>query len=354
MTSHERSRARLGSAIIACLMTLTVIGCARPANVAMNGRHPWTHPGHLVVGSSDEPDNLNPMYAHTDATDAIDALVFAPVFRYGEFVPELATVVPTYGNGGIAHDGKTITLHWRPNVTWSDGEALTPRDLRFTWRAVENKRNNTKLSAGWDDISAIDVPDDRTAIVHLKRPNAGILGIFGGGGGAAYPPLPEHLLGKLADLNTAAFNANPISSGPWLLKAWNHASSLEFMPNDRYWRGRPKLDAISWHIVPNPDVLIGQLRTHEVDLDQSVGDGKVRDLTNVPSLTLARHRSANWRRLAINCTRPALSRAFIRVPAAPAAMARPNYASTSRRRTNRATNKPKFRCSRNYVRSASS
>ena len=298
--------------IVASVTMCAFIACARVDRVDGNGatgRHAWTHPGHLTVGSSDEPDNLNPMYAHTDATDAIDALIFAPVFRYdahGEFVPELATVVPTYANGGIAKDSKTITLHWRPNVTWSDGEPLTPRDLRFTWRAIENKGNNTKLTAGWDDISAIDVPDDRTAIVHLRRANAGILGIFGGGGGAAYPPLPEHLLGKLADLNTAAFNATPISSGPWLLRAWNHASSLEFAPNERYWRGRPKLDAISWHIVPNPDVLNGQLRTHEVDLIQSVGDGKVRDLTNLPGLTLARHRSANWCRLAINCSRPGL------------------------------------------------
>ena len=296
-------------------VTIALVACTRSADVGTNGRHAWTHPGHLIVGTTDEPDNLNPMFGHTDATDAVDALIFAPVFRYnehGEFVPELATVVPTYANGGIARDNKTITLHWRAHVSWSDGAPLTPRDLRFTWRAVENKRNNTKLSSGWDDIVAIDVPNDRTAVVHLRRANAGILGIFGGGGGAAYPPLPEHLLGKLGDLNTASFNANPISSGPWLLRAWNHGSSLEFSPNDRYWRGRPKLAALSWHIVPNPDTLVGQLRTHEVDLDQSVGPANLRDVARIAGLAITRHRSANWRRLAINCARPALQDVRVR------------------------------------------
>ncbi len=291
------------------LISLGASACTRSSESDTNGRHPWTHPGRLVIGTSDEPDNLNPMFAHTDATDQIDALIFAPVFRYdphGELVPELATVVPTYRNGGISRDSKTITLHWRPNVRWSDGAPLTPRDLRFTWRAVTNKRNNTKALDGWDDIVAIDVPNDRTAIVHLRRPNANVLGIFGGGGGSAYPPLPEHLLGALPDLNAAPFNGAPISSGPWLLTAWHRGASLSFVPNPSYWRGRPKLDALTYRIVPNPDTLLDELRTHEIDLDQSVGDGKVRGLANVAGLRIVRHRSANWRRLALNCSRPGL------------------------------------------------
>ena len=285
------------------------IACTRTTDVGTNGRHAWTHPGHLVIGTSDEPDNINPMFGHSDATDQIDALVFAPVFRYdehGEFVPELATVVPTYANGGISRDSKTITLHWRTNVKWSDGAPLTPRDLRFTWRAVVNGANNTKLRNGWDDIASIDVPNDATAIVHLKRPNAGVLGIFGGGGGSAYPPLPEHLLGALRDLNTAPFNGAPISSGPFTLAAWHHGASLEFEPNASYWRGRPKLERLTYRIVPNPDTLIEELRTHEIDLIASVGEDHVRALEAVPGLRVVRHRSANWRRLAINCSKPAL------------------------------------------------
>lgn len=302
-------------AVGAVVASLALAGCTRTSGVATNGRHPWTRPGVVRIGSSDEPDNLNPMFAHTDATDQIDALIFAPVFRYdprGEFVPELATEVPTYRNGGISKDSKTITLHWRRGVRWSDGAPLTARDLRFTWRAVMNKSNNTKATYGWDDIAAIDLPDDLTAIVHLKKPNADVLGIFGGGGGSAYPPLPEHLLASLADLNTAAFNAKPISSGPWLLAAWNHGSSLEFTPNATYWRGAPKLHAIAWKIVPNPDTLLAELRTHEIDVDPSVDDAQVERLAAIEGVRIVRHPSANWRRLAINCSRPALADVRVR------------------------------------------
>ena len=302
-------------ATVALLAALACGACTRGDTGSQNGRHPWTHAGHLRIGSPDEPDNLNPMYAHTDATDQIDALIFAPVFRYderGEFVPELATVVPTYANGGIAKDSKTIVLHFRRGVRWSDGAPLTARDLRFTWRAVMDKRNSVKATYGWDDIAAIDLPDDYTAVIHLRKPDADVLGSFGGGGGSAYPPLPEHLLGKLASLDRAAFNAHPISSGPWLLSAWNHGSSLEFAPTPHYWRGPPKLRAISWQIVPNPDTLVAQLATHEIDLDPSVGETQLDRLSSLRDVRVQKQLSANWRRLAIDCARPGLSDVRVR------------------------------------------
>jgi peptide/nickel transport system substrate-binding protein len=290
--------------------------CTRVDTGAVAGeQHPWTIPGHLRIGSPDEPDNINPMFAHTDATDQVDALIFAPLFRYGprgDFVPELATVVPTYANGGISHDSKTIVLHLRKGVRWSDGVPLTARDLRFTWRAVMNPRNNTKADYGWTDISAIDVPNDETAIVHMREPNANVLGLFGGGGGAAYPPLPEHLLSKLPDINSAPFNAAPISSGPFLLKTWNHGSSLEFVPNPRYWRGPPKLASITWKIVPNPDTLFEQLSTHEIDVLPTVPDTFVSRLAAIQGLRIVKTLSANWRRLAINAARPGLREVEVR------------------------------------------
>src|ERR1700692_4822122 len=70
-----------------------------PNAAGNNGRHPWTIPGVLRIGYAEEPDNLNPLFGNSGATDDADALLFAPLFRYdqrGEFFPELATEIPSY------------------------------------------------------------------------------------------------------------------------------------------------------------------------------------------------------------------------------------------------------------------
>ncbi len=318
----DRAGSKAPKALLALFLALSFAACTKAGTPgAERGRNPWTIAGHLRIGTSDEPDNLNPMFAHTDATDQIDALIFAPVFRYdehGEFVPELATAVPTYQNGGISKDSRTIVLHWRRGVRWADGAPLTARDLRFTWKVVTDPRNATKALFGWDDIASFDLPDDYTAVIKLKRPDADVLGIFGGGGGSAYPPLPEHLLASLPDLNRAAFNARPLSSGPWILREWKHGSALEFVPNARYWRGPPKLRALTVKIVPNPDSLLAELQTHEIDVVPGVDERLIPRLANVAGIATSKHLIANWRRLAINCARPALSDLRVRLALAEA------------------------------------
>jgi peptide/nickel transport system substrate-binding protein len=301
--------------LCALLAALAFAGCTRVDPAGTNGRHAWTQPDRLRLASTDEPDSLNKLFANSDASDQVANLISAPVFRYddrGEYVPEMARVVPTLENGGISRDGKTIVLHLRHGMQWSDGAPLDARDLRFTWRAVMNPHNNTRLRAGWDDITAIDLPDHDTAVVHLREPYAAILGIFALGG-AGYPPLPEHLLGSLADLNHAAFNEAPISSGPYLLAKWNHGSSLEFDANPHYWRGTPTIPHISYRIVPNADTLFAGLRTHEIDVDvDSITESQIAQLGTLTGFATQKRMVGNYRHISFNTKKPLLSDVRVR------------------------------------------
>jgi peptide/nickel transport system substrate-binding protein len=89
------------------------------------------------------------MYAHTAASDAIVGLLFSFILRYdaeGNYIPDLATQVPTLRNGGISRDGKTIVVHLRKGVVWADGAPLTAADWLFTYHAVANPLNAVKTT----------------------------------------------------------------------------------------------------------------------------------------------------------------------------------------------------------------
>src|SRR5947209_1269494 len=117
---------RAAALAAACALLLGACTKADVASTAAtsDGRHSWTESGHLRYGSAYEPDNLNPLFANTQAANDIAYAIFEPVFRYdpdGNFVPAAVTDVPTAENGGISRDGRTITLHFRPGMKWSDG-----------------------------------------------------------------------------------------------------------------------------------------------------------------------------------------------------------------------------------------
>ena len=300
--------ARTLSAVLATTVVL-LSGCSRPSAAIANGRYnSWTIPGVLRIGQAEEPDSLNLMYGHSSATDEICGLLFSFLLRFdrdGNYVPDLATVVPSPSNGGISRDGKTIVVHLRRGVVWADGAPLTAADWIFTYRAVNNPRNNVKTRYGWDDIASADAPNPYTIVIHLKRPSVSVFGILVMGG-AGYPPLPAHVLAKLPDLNRADFNSNPLSSGPYILTSWKRATGLFFAPNPRYFRGPPKLKEVQWKIVPDVNTLFGQLRAHEIDVYPGVNANAVPQLGGIDGIVVKKQLIADWRHLGLNMSRPLL------------------------------------------------
>lgn len=308
MTALRCVAAALAILVVSC-------GCVRPGAPARTGEHnAWTIPGVLRLGEDEEPDNLNLMFAHTAASDTIAGLLFSFLLRYdskGNYVPDLATQVPTLYNGGIAADGKRIVVHLRRGVVWADGAPLTAADWIFTYRAVTNPANNVKTRYGWDAIASASAPDPYTIVIRLKRPNVAVLGILAMGG-AGYPPMPAHLLAKLPNLNAAAFNDRPLSSGPYLLKEWSHGSALVFVPNPRYFRGAPKLKELVWKVVPDVNTLFNELATHEIDVYPNVAPGAVGRLSGIDGIAVDHRLIAEWRHLGINVSRPQLADVRVR------------------------------------------
>ena len=269
----------------------------------------------LRLGEDEEPDSLNPdvrtqrgnRHGHRPA-------LFSFLLRYdaeGNYISDLATAVPTIENGGISRDGKRIVVHVRKGVVWADGAPLTAADWIFTYHAVMNPNNAVKTQYGWDAIASASAPDPYTIDIRLKRPNVAVLGILAFGG-AAYPPMPAHLLAKLPNLNTAAFNSQPLSSGPYLLKAWNHGTSLVFVPNPRYFRGAPKIKEVVWKVVPDVNTLFNELTTHEVDVYPGINANSIARLSQIGGITVVHRLNANWRHLGINVSRPQLADARVR------------------------------------------
>lgn len=307
---------RAGGCIAAALVFLVLTGsCSRTQTAGSPSTHnSWTVPGVIRLGENEEPDSLNLMFGHTEATDDICGLLFSFLLRYdarGNYIPDLATEVPTTNNGGISRDGKRIVIHLRHGVVWADGAPLTAADWLFTYRAVKNPANNVKTRYGWDEIASASAPNPYTIVIHLKRPSVEVLGDLSFGG-AAYPPMPAHLLAGLPNLNSASFNSRPLSSGPYLLKEWNHGSSLAFVPNPRYFRGPPRVKEVLWKIIPDVNTQFNQLATHDIDVYRNVNPNAVGRLSEIAGIRVDRGLIADWRHLGMNMSRPQLSDVRVR------------------------------------------
>jgi peptide/nickel transport system substrate-binding protein len=305
-----RSAAPLWFAIAAIVLS----GCARLAATGpQGGHHPWTLPGTVRIGMYEEPDTLNPVTSQMAFSSDVMQLIYDGLMRYdekGHVVPDLAREIPSVANGGISRDGLTITYHLMPAARWHDGVPLTARDVIFTWHAIMNKANNTPTRVGYDRITSMDAPDPHTVRVHFKKPYAPAIYLFRCLAQGAI--LPEHLLGRLPDINRAAFNGKPVGSGPYVFTRWSHGSEMEFTANHAYFRGVPKIEHVVIKFVPNQNTLVGEMLAHELDMAYGFPPLLAQRVENVPDIGIASTSTLHWEHLNFNTRRPPLDDVVVR------------------------------------------
>src|SRR5579884_607612 len=298
----------ISAALFACA------ACTRTSGV-VNGANPWTHRGVLRMASRQTPDNLNPLLG-TQTVD-IDLSMFwaAYLFHWSdadELVPELAVRVPTQQNGDISPDGLRVTYHLRRGVKWQDGAPFTADDVIYTWRQMLNPRNLVVSRFGYDLVSRIDKRDAFTIDVHLRKKFAPFVATFFTMANHPDCILPQHLLGKLPDLNRAAYNVLPVGTGPFKIARYDKGQSITFVANDGYWRGKPRLRRIEYKIVENDNTLLTLVRTHEIDFYYRAAENQAPSVRGIPGTRVLLTPFTRFAELGFNASNPALADVRVR------------------------------------------
>ncbi|MBV9439139.1 MAG: peptide ABC transporter substrate-binding protein [Candidatus Eremiobacteraeota bacterium] len=261
--------------LAAALASLTLAACTRGGETGAAGsgagassRHAWTIPDTVRLATVASVNTLNPLLSTTVNETVAQELVMDPLVAtdpQGHDIPILAAQVPSQGNGGISRDGRTITYHLRHGVRWQDGAPFSSRDVAFTFAAIMNPSTNVSTRHGWDQIDHVETPDPYTAVFRLKRPFAPAIRTFFGFSDSPFFVLPAHLLATYHDLNRVSFNEHPIGTGPFRIVRWIRGDRIEYVANDGYFLGRPKLRRVQLRFVPDENTISNQLKAHEID-----------------------------------------------------------------------------------------
>ena len=287
-------------ALLLVLLLALFAGCGKKNEKTESSADKPSVGGKISVGSAVEPETWNPFLSEQMAVQEVGRLLFAGLLLQndkGEWIPDLATVVPTSENGGISGDGLTITYRLKPNLKWQDGQSLSARDVQFTFDFIMRNRGRVAWREGYEKIQSIAAPDDSTVIIRLSEPYAYVYHLFPN-------VLPRHRSADFADTQTQNFNRLPVGSGPFILKEWRRGDALVFAPNPLYHQGRPLLEALTYKFVTDRQIVLSQLKIGEVDIVNNIGFDQLDQVRAVTGVNTFITTGTIWEHLDFNLDLP--------------------------------------------------
>jgi peptide/nickel transport system substrate-binding protein len=218
-----------------------------------------TKGGRANVIVQPEPPGLMVGIVQNGPTQMVAGNIYEGLLRYD---PQLKPLPQLAKSWTVSPDGLTYTFTLQSGVKWHDGKPFTSADVVFSAN-VFLRETHPRLRASLAYVESITAPDDTTVVFKLKQPFGPFIGIFEVG---TMPMVPKHIY-EGTEYKTNPANNTPIGTGPFKFKEWVKGSHILLVKNPDYYEpGKPHLDEIYWHVIPDAAARAVAYETGKVDI----------------------------------------------------------------------------------------
>jgi ABC-type transport system substrate-binding protein len=256
--------------------------------------------GTLIWGHSETTQNLDIHQTGTASTLRLLQNVHDSIVTVDKSLNVIPSLAKSFEQSS---DGLTYTFHLRPGVKFHDGKAMTAADVKYSFERCKNKDTGAVNFEVFNDVDAIDTPDDLTVIIKLKRVNAPFLSrLAENGAGAIMPTGSGDIQGKA-----------PIGAGPFKFVRREFGHEVELQRFDDYWDGPAYLDKIISREVTEPTVRLTGLRTGEMHLINDIPADRMKEVKSDPKFQVLTWFPLNWDFVNMNHEYPPFKDARVRM-----------------------------------------
>ncbi|MCB5180398.1 ABC transporter substrate-binding protein [Streptomyces antimicrobicus] len=221
MRRNQWLAAPLGAATAAALLS----GCgSQDGSAAGDGKG-------VVMGISDKVKSVDPASGY----DPGSWLLFNNVFQSLLSFPKGGTTPEPDAAQSCAFEGSDSKVYkcvLRPDLKFSNGNALTSKDVKFSFERTLRIKDEAGPAVLLSSIAGIDTPDDRTVVFRLRTSDATFPSKIASGAGAIVDSR-EYPADKLRTDNKA------VGSGVYKLDSFT-SKAANFSVNDSY-KGKAKV-----------------------------------------------------------------------------------------------------------------
>lgn len=183
--------------------------------------------------------------------------------------------------GNLAESWKFIApASWefklRQGVKFTSGDELTSEDVKYSYDRVLDPVNKSGMNGNFGQLSKVEAIDKYTVRFTTSSPDA----IF-----PERTKIISIVPKKIVEsYGLAKFAKEPVGSGPYKLVEWIKDDHLTLQANKDYFKGAPKIDKVTFKVIPEESTRIAALLSDQVDLVSGVSSQFVAQIKARPEL----------------------------------------------------------------------
>ena len=255
-------------------------------------------PNSLVMIIESSPTNLDPRVGIDAQSERIDELLFDSLVSRDEHFQ----LQPWLAESWETPDPLTYVFHLRRGVRFHNGQALTARDVKWTFDSLITGKLRSSKTSTFAAVDRLDAPDDYTVIFHLKEPMSSLLWNVSAGAIGIVP------YGSAED-----FNRHPIGSGPFRFVSAQQDNDVIIERNPDYWATPAKLGRVEFRVIPDATTRALELRKRSADVvSNALTPDMVLTLEKDGGLEVLRGPGTIYAYLALNLHDPTLKDVRVR------------------------------------------
>jgi peptide/nickel transport system substrate-binding protein len=277
-----------------CLLPLLALAVGAQASVARAAE--------LRYAEDQAPGIVNPLFTTTMSEARLGELVFEALFTDDRKLSPQGDLAESWE---VASDGRSMVVQLRDGVTWHDGEALTPDDVVFTVRALQDPQTSSPEAGRVEAISRVTSPGPGSVRFEFDTPQLDPAALL------TFKILPAHRFSGTAVSRSDRFRASPIGTGPYEVTSFNDDGSVSLQRYSRH-RDTPAIATITLREVPEKSYQAKLLLYESLEALVRVLPRDLAMLQSNRSVDLYPYQTNSWWYVGINLQHGALAELPVR------------------------------------------
>jgi len=256
------------------VLSFALAGCGSTASnggSANGGKAPAQE---ITYATTSKVVGLSPILTNDSVSSAVTEQIYETLFYRDSKTGEIKGLLAEKSENP---DPNTWVITLKKGIKFQDGTDFNAEAVKYTFDKIKDPKTAAPRASLLEPIKSIEVKDDYTVVLKTEKPYGPMLAALTHSNAAIVSPTAD----KKQDLMT-----QPVGTGPFKFEKKENGEDIVLTANKDYWQGAPKLQKITFKVVPDVNTAVSMLQTGKVNFIDNLSSDLLPRIEKLKNVTI--------------------------------------------------------------------